>query len=43
MILALYDNQIPQKDVKNVRPRKENKELDKTSDGKDLILFNFFA
>ena len=32
--------QIPQRGVKNVRPRQENKRLDETSTGKDLTLFN---
>ena len=32
--------QIPQKGVKNVGSRKDNKGLDKTSTGKDVTLFN---
>ena len=33
--------QIPQKDVKNLRPRKENKGVVKKLTSKDLTLFNF--
>ena len=29
------------KNAKNVRPRQENKRLDKTSTGQDLTFFNF--
>ena len=41
--VALYDTEYHKKNAKNVRPRQENKRLDKTSTGKDLALFNFFA
>ena len=39
--VALYDTEYHKKNAKNVRPRQENKRLDKTSTGKDLTFFNF--
>ena len=37
---ALYDNKYLTGVLKNIRPRQENKRLDKKSTGKDLTFFN---